>query len=536
MIGGLRARLGRVLYGSRAYDWTLAGRVPNALAAAPLQPWAGEAQRGGVILKGSIELDGETHGAGPDLWRDPALSEAARTALHGFRWLTDLHAVGSDTARRRAREMVAEWIAGHPRWDESVWRPDILSARVTAWIAEYEFFCASADDAFRRAYFRALTRQVRHLFRAAPGATKGVARLAVAKALVYGAVALPGPADRLNRALRMLDQEIGRQVLPDGAHIERNAQSQLQALRILADVRACLTAGRLEIPTILQTTIDRMAPALRALRHADGGFALFNGAGEGEPWLADAVLAQSEATGRAPDELRHGGFQRMRAGRTLIIADAGAPAPSGYDGTAHAGALSFEMAVGKERLVVNCGARPRGSAGWTAAQRATAAHSTLVVAETNSSEIAADGGLGQRVRRVDCRRDIADGAVLVEMAHDGYREGFGAVHRRRLYLSADGYDLRGEDSIAGDRPVPVTLRFHLHPEVSVSLTGGGDSALLRLPSGEGWRFRAAGGKTDVAESIYLGGRDGARRTEQIVVTGELAPGGAIKWALRRLDS
>jgi len=60
--------------------------------------------------------------------------------------------------------------------------------------------------------------------------------------------------------------------------------------------------------------------------------------------------------------------------------------------------------------------------------------------------------------------------------------------------------------------------------------------LLRLSNG-GWRFRSAGGNAPPAleESIYLGQRGEPRRCEQITVTGEIGPEGAIiKWALRRV--
>ena len=57
--------------------------------------------------------------------------------------------------------------------------------------------------------------------------------------------------------------------------------------------------------------------------------------------------------------------------------------PRGADRFAHAGTLSFEMSVGRDRLIVNCGAAPAAEADWRDALRATAAHSTLVPADTN---------------------------------------------------------------------------------------------------------------------------------------------------------
>ena len=72
-----------------------------------------------------------------------------------------------------------------------------------------------------------------------------------------------------------------------------------------------------------------MAPALRAMRHGDGGLALFNGSREETSALVDLVLTQAGRGSRAPSALNEGGFQRLQAGRTVLIVDAGAPPPAG---------------------------------------------------------------------------------------------------------------------------------------------------------------------------------------------------------------
>src|SRR3546814_1131249 len=80
------------------------------------------------------------------------------------------------------------------------------------------------------------------------------------------------------------------------------------------------------------------------------------------------------------------------------------------------------------------------------------------------------GGIGARRAAVACRRDEADGSIWLETSHDGYLPVFGLTHHRRLFLSASGDDLRGEDRFTAEtsgaaRPCDVALRFHLHPEV-----------------------------------------------------------------------
>ena len=99
------------------------------------------------------------------------------------------------------------------------------------------------------------------------------------------------------------------------------------------------------------------------MRHGDGGLALFNGSKEETPPLIDLVLTQAGRGGRGPSALTEGGFQRLQAGRSVLLVDCGAPPPPGVDRNAHAGTLSMELSIGRDRLIVNCGAFPAGAGG-----------------------------------------------------------------------------------------------------------------------------------------------------------------------------
>ena len=78
-----------------------------------------------------------------------------------------------------------------------------------------------------------------------------------------------------------------------------------------------------------------------------------------------------------------------------------------------------------------------------------------------------------------------------------------------------------------------TLRFHLHPDVNVSLQQDGEAVLLRLRSGGGWRLRADGARMSLEESIYLGGHE-PRRSEQVVLTGYADGPQQVKWAISKV--
>ncbi len=140
----------------------------------------------------------------------------------------------------------------------------------------------------------------RSLSAALPAEELDARALTALKGLIAAAVALPEHAGFLTRALRFLPQEIARQVLPDGCHAERSPAAQLAALQDLTEIRALLQAAQTQPPPLLTGAIERMAPALRVMRHGDGGLALFNGSREESSSLIDIALTQAGRSGRGP--------------------------------------------------------------------------------------------------------------------------------------------------------------------------------------------------------------------------------------------
>lgn len=565
-------------YATPLHEMMLGSAAPHALEHIPIDPWPGDAARGRAIIGGTFAFagrivrvapPGEGAGAGATLWSPAGAGLDWLAALHGFSWLRDLRVAGGETARDSARRLTADWIARHGRWCRLPWRPDILAARIAAWTATADVILQGAEPAFRAAFLRSLARQGRHLLRCGTGGLAGGRRLTVLKGQVFAAAILFRGGRRLRRALAHLESELAHQILSDGGHVERSPAQQFAVLRDLVDIRAVLQAGGFEVPQTLQNAIDRMAPMLRFFRHGDGGLALFNDSGEGEAWLVDMVLTRAEAPGKPLASAPHSGFERIAINRTLVVADMGSPPPAGARDHTFAGTLSFEMSIGKERLVVNCGGGPGLGVAWRQGLRATAAHSTLTLADTNSTEILEAPGRGSEIgkhpRKVTCVRAEAEGATWLDGAHDGYVRGFRLIHRRRLWLAAGGEELRGEDVLlppgqeeaplrpaepeeAGHgrlwpwrhgRPRSFSVRFHLHPGVKASLVQEGRAVLLRLPSGTGWRFRAEGANVALEDSIYVGTGE-TKRNSQIVVSGGVTatgprPGAVVRWAFSRVN-
>jgi uncharacterized heparinase superfamily protein len=480
----------KAVFGSLLSRWSLRQEGPQDFARRLPVRWPGDPRRGEAILGGEYRFAGQSLRDPKPLWLPAGATPEWLATLHGFAWLADVAALDSPEGRAAGAALIADWLARNRKRSPLPWRPDVLAARLLNWVIYADEFCAGPERAEqRRAMLAGLARQFRLLERAAGREGAGSERIGVLRAAILVGLALGAESGRVRRVLRRLDKEIALQILADGGNAERSPKVQLTVLRDLVDIRTALRAAQMPVPEGVQRTVDRVAPMLRFFRHGDGRLAQFNGTSEEFGGIVDLVLARAEACGGMPEAVPASGFQRLQAGKTVVLIDAGAPPRPDFDARAHAGTLSFEMSHGTDRIVVNCGAAPDTGSKWQEAARSTAAHSTLVVADTNSSEILAKGGLGRRPRRVTCERAEEAGRQWVVASHDGYARKFGLTHTRQLFLSADGTDLRGEDSLSGRRCAVFVIRFHFHPAVEVSIADGG-TALLQVADRSSWRLLA----------------------------------------------
>ena len=549
--GAASRGFGRWLLESGLYSLTLGYNSPRSFFAVAPDGWPGDPAVGQRLLMGEFLARGSAGAVAPESddppWRRPGASDLWVDALNGFGWLRDLRDCGETSAAALAVRLVDDWSNREGRWSAVTWKREVLAERIVSWIRHYDWLASAADPGFAARFVFSLGRQRTHLRRALRTGLVGHEAVAGFKALIFVDLAFLRDGKHfeksLDQTLSRLARFVKRYVLHDGIVAERAPHLQLAVLRHLIDVRSALGSAERRAPPEILAAIDRMAPLLRFFRHGDGGLALFNGAWEADRTLVDLVLARSGSSESAPTMALASGFQRMAAGTSLVITDAGSPPGRGMAGIAHAGTLSFEMSAAHERLIVNCGTFPGAPRDWRRFMRYTAAHSTAVVDDTNSSEITDHGALEYRAGNVVVDRADNDGAQWLDMMHDGYRSLYGIIHRRRLWLSADGGDLRGEDTFMGPEGRMVTVpdkrfivRFHLHPAVKATLAQSGQAVLMRLPSGRGWRLRASGAGIGLAESIYLGEEGRVRRTEQIVLVGQVPMEGCtVKWALTRME-
>ncbi len=521
------------------------GKAPLRLVAVPRDHVMGDRTRGDALVAGRLPLGSETVALADIDFTSLGTASPAAHLIQGFSWLRDLAAAASREQGARLAEAIAgRWLVAHGTKPDAAWAPELWGERILFWTAYAPYILSSRDAGYRSALLNTLARGARHLDQTADKAAPGLDRITAWSGAVVAALTLQGGTSRLPRSESGLMRALSAAQFEDGGLMSRSPSEQMLLVDRLGLVRAAYFAAKQTLPDALESTAAAAIAALHGVTMGDGTLSSWQGGNPGEAARLAALIEGCGLRARPLRTARGWGYQRVSALGTVIVLDAAPPPPPRMAEGGCASTLAIEISDGAQRLVVNCGGpglAPTAMAPvLVAALRTTAAHSTLVLNDSNSTAILPDGSLGKGVTDVVIDRAEDNDSSRLEAAHDGYVRSFGLIHKRRLSLGNDGKEVRGEDKLIakGRRKIresaPYAIRFHLAPGVEPTVTADGMGAILRSPAAPPWNFRCRGAMLTVEESLVVDGRGRPRQSSQLVVVGEIsALGGEIAWQFRR---
>jgi uncharacterized heparinase superfamily protein len=476
--------------------------------------------------------------------------------VHGFAWLRDLEACGARAqGTPTAQRIAVAWLDANPvKGKGAAWNVGHAGQRLLGWLVHAPLLLAGDDRALRGRLLAAMDETARWLDRHTGKAEDKLAEVSAWSAITAAGLLLPGGKPRRLFGEAGLVRALSELVGDDGGVLSRSPQGQMDAIALLVDLRACYRAMRLDVPAAVETMLHLLVPPLLALVHGDGGLGNWQGGGAVSAERLQALVEASGVRTRPLRDVRQWGYQRVSVRGAVLLFDAAPPPMARHARHGCASTLAFELSAGVNRLVVNC-----GGAGLAGGQvpvrieqglRATAAHSTLVLGDANSTAVLINGKLGSGVGEVEVDRrtlelDSGGTATRLEASHDGYVSRLGLVHRRILILRDDGSELRGEDLLLpegrkGTRgKVPYAIRFHLGPQVEVTLGQDGPNgvrgASLLLPDGTHWQFVTGSGTVELDESLWVDGDGRPHPVQQLVIQGLVSRGGGtFSWLFKKI--
>lgn len=517
---------------------------------------SGTALRAGHFLVDSVKLPI----AQVDFTGQTRVAPGLERSLNSFGWLYDLAASAPlEECNEVAQRITKGWLDEHAEPPKraaksGAWELENTGLRLMAWLIHAPLIIGQSDTSMRGPLLEAIVQNASWLDRKALRGGAGLGQMIGWAAVTAAGLLLPEGKPRRLYGQAALIKSLGELVDEDGGLLARCPSSQMQALSTLTDLIACYEATEIEAPEALFVVRELLVPPLLALRHGDGAMGSWQGQGAISADRVANLLAATGVRTRPLNEPQHWGFHRLRGEKTVVQFDAAPPPRARHARTGCASTLAFEMSDGPARIIVNCGGAALAGGHVPAhigqGLRATAAHSTLVLDNANSTAVLLHGKLGKGAEIVEVeRRDVSKHVSRIEASHDGYVARFGLTHQRTLSLRTDGTQLAGEDVLipAGRKgvrgKVGFAIRFHLGRGVEAQLSSDKRGASLLTRDGRLWQFRLAGEAAEtgdmalaIEDSLWVDGEGRPHATHQLVIEGLTSRGGGhFSWLFKKMS-
>jgi uncharacterized heparinase superfamily protein len=412
-------------------------------------------------------------------------TESEELHIYNLHYFDDLNAMNSEERTSWHTSLIERWIADNPPATGIGWESYPLSLRIVNWIK-----WTLSGNSLSKSATDSLAIQARYLRRRLERHLLGNHLFSNAKALIFAGCYFEGDeaVEWRRCGMEILNEEIPEQILGDGGHFERSTMYHALAFEDMLDL---LNLSKVfpdafnewrNMVNRLPELATKMAWWLAVMCHPDGEISYFNDAAIGIAPSSEELFSYSKRLGCSCNTkisdgvtwLKDSGYIRVQRGGVVALVDVAPVGPDYLPGHAHADTLSFELSVGKRRVVVNSGTSQYGLGTEREYQRSTAAHSTVTVDRENSSEVWAGFRVARRAYPLDVGVEELNGAYRIRGSHDGYQRLSGRVVHRREWLIQDSA-IEVVDEIEGEYS-EVMARYFFHPDVQVDgdgVTGSG---------------------------------------------------------------
>lgn len=391
-------------------------------------------------------------------------------------WLYNLHYfddLNSSTSQERIELhafFLNKWIDENPPCYGNGWEPYPLSLRLVNLIKWF-----SRQPKVKSLWLTSLMQQASALSQQIEYHILGNHLFANAKALIFVGAFVDGKEAQkyLELGLQILDREIPKQFLEDGAHFELSPMYHeillWDLLELIDLAETCANKNLILRLQYWKTIAQKSLNWLSNMQHPDGEISFFNDSCFGVAAKPNQLFEYAiklklnwSKTRKTLEILSDSGYSRINKGSYALIFDHANIGPEYLPGHAHADTLSFEMSIGKQRIFVNSGTSMYGLSDERLRQRKTSSHNTVSVESLDSSQVWSSFRVAKRAYCKLEKAEIKNNNVVLVASHDGYsKQAPKTVHKRQLECNRNNVVIT--DTLSNK--VEACFHLHVHPDV-----------------------------------------------------------------------
>ncbi len=329
---------------------------------------------------------------------------------------------------------------------------------------------------------------------------------------------------------------VDNQIDKIGVHKSYNLLEHSKFINNISEIKNILLFFNSKQSNVFDDTILKMTSILNEYFHVDGSLPLFNGTNNIYTKNIYKSLNKEYSLKKREFTNINNGIAFYSDKDKKIFFDVVQPNSDMISSSLSAGTLSVELSGFGEKILTNCGASE--SFGENPEYlRYSAAHSTIILQNTNISEIREDNTHIRFPQSVVFRKETNNQEEIFEGSHNGYLRKFNKIIKRRLVIYKNKNKLGGEDSFISYKDISNRLiyhiRFHLAHDMILNFTNNKKNIILKTKMNNIWLFKS-NTELKIEDSISVDNNI-TKPTKQIVIKGVLSDKKIIeKWSLEKI--
>tara|TARA_A100001011_G_scaffold400732_1_gene518068 strand:+ start:1202 stop:2734 length:1533 start_codon:yes stop_codon:yes gene_type:complete len=339
-----------------------------------------------------------------------------------------------------------------------------------------------------------------------------------------------------DRNINYIDMVLDYQIDKFGMHKSYNVVEHAKYINSLNELKNIFLYFENKISKKFEETIIRMSSILNEYFHSDGSIPLFNGSNNNYTKIINSSLNKEEYLKSRNFENTNNGIAFYSDKNKKIFFDVVQPNKDKISSYLSAGTLSFEMSFLNEKIITNCGASETYGKN-PEYLRYSAAHSTIILQNTNISEVKENNPHIKFPQSVTFNFSKNEKETIFEGSHNGYIKKFNKIVKRKIVINHKKALISGEDTIISlkkrDNRTIYHIRFHLNSGISFNFSNSKRNLILKSKNNSMWLFRSD--MELLVEDSIIVDKNMTNPTKQIVIKGIALNTKQIrKWSLEKI--
>ena len=454
---------------------------------------------------------------------------------HTFSWLKAAKKIGGAKTISLAKQQIINWSDKKYNIYSFVWNNEFVAKRLINLIYNFDFYAVSANadekEAFRKIILKhyfilSLQNKLRN--------NQEATTIEIHKALLL--MHLINNLQTIN-IFKQINNQLLLDVNIDGFHKSLNPTKHGEYINDLNEIKnMCLFFDR-SIPESMEYQLINMVSVLKNLFHRDQTISLFNGSNNANnESLIKISNLYKDIKLKNLSKIKNG-IAILEWDKLKIFFDVAKPTNKYLNKDLHSGTLGFEMSYDKEKIFTNCGSIEKRIGKKPEYLRFSAAHSTIIINNTNISELVEKKSYKRIPEFILLNYDENEDSMMWEGSHDGYKKNFNNIIKRKIIIYKKNQRIYGRDIIISTKKQNkknfFNVRFHLTPLCRCLLTNNQKAVFIKTDLNQSWIFKSEN-KLSLEDSIHVNDGKKINKTKQIVISGYCSePKRIIQWSITK---